>query len=229
MPSRAPSSERRNRFTPDLSHEAQGRALGYQAIAGIDEAGRGPLAGPLVVGAAILPEDYSHPTLNDSKKLTPARREALYAELTGDPRIAWAVVVAEAREIDELNVLAANHAAMRRVLAELPRQADYALIDGLPVPAFPLPQLALVKGDSRSLSIAAASILAKVTRDRLMLKHARSWPLYGFERHKGYGTAAHLAALARHGPCPLHRQSFAPVREALRASGPDIQPKTTKP
>jgi ribonuclease HII len=198
---------------PDLSHEQRWRAEGYRRIAGIDEAGRGPLAGPVVAAAVVLPEDYAHPDLDDSKQVGERRREALYEELVADPRIAWATATVSAGEIDRINILRATHLAMARAFGELDPPPDLALIDGRPVPTFPAEHRALVRGDSQSLSIAAASILAKVTRDRLLRALAERYPDYGFDRHKGYGTAAHLAALKRLGPCPEHRLSFAPVAQ----------------
>lgn len=201
---------------PDLAHETRWRSEGHLRIAGIDEAGRGPLAGPVVAAAVVLPEDYRHAVLNDSKKLTAKCREALYEEITSDPRIAWASALAEADEIDRINILRATHAAMARAFQRLDPAPSLALIDGRPVPGFPAEHRAIVKGDSLSLSIAAASIVAKVERDRLMLALAEQYPGYGFERHKGYGTAVHLEALRRLGPCPIHRRSFAPVAESER-------------
>lgn len=198
---------------PTLDHENALRAQGCRVVAGIDEAGRGPLAGPVSVAAVVLPEDYSHPLLNDSKQLSEARREALYEELTADDRVVWHCVLVSAQEIDRLNILRATHEGMRRAVLGLTVAADAALIDGRPVRDFPLRQVALVKGDSLSWSIAAASVIAKVTRDRLMIRLAAEHPGYGFEAHKGYGTAAHLAALRRLGPCPEHRRSFAPVAQ----------------
>ena len=199
---------------PTLDHENQLRAAGHSIIAGIDEAGRGPLAGPVCVAAVVLPGDFTHPLLNDSKKLTEKRREELYAELTGDRRIRWHCEMVTAAEIDRVNILQATWLGMRRCALALDPQPDAALIDGRPVRDFPVPQLALVKGDSLSFSIAAASIIAKVTRDHLMLSLARQHPYYGFEIHKGYPTPAHLEALERFGPCPEHRHSFAPVARA---------------
>lgn len=196
---------------PDLSHEARWRKEGYRRIAGIDEAGRGPLAGPVMAAAVVLPEDYEHSWLNDSKQLSERRREALYEEITTDPRIAWASALVEADEIDRINILRATHLAMALAFAKLDPRPDFALIDGRPVRGFPGEHRGLVKGDSLSLSIAAASIVAKVERDRLLVEAGRRYPGYGFEQHKGYGTAVHLAALRRLGPCPLHRRSFAPV------------------
>lgn len=200
---------------PDDAEERSARAAGYACVCGIDEAGRGPLAGPVVAAAVVLPPGLALPGLNDSKKLTARRREALYTQLREDERVLIGVGMAAAAEIDRLNILRATHEAMARAVAALPTAVDFCLIDGLPVPQFPLPQRALVKGDARCLSIAAASIVAKVTRDRLMQDLAQQYPGYGFEKHAGYGTAAHLAALRRLGPCPEHRRSFAPVAQLL--------------
>jgi len=198
---------------PDLFHESQLRSEGFVIIAGIDEAGRGPLAGPVTAGAVVLPDDYRHSVLNDSKKLTVKQREVLYAELLADDRVHWSAASVEPEEIDRINILRATWRAMGAAFKQLARPADIALIDGRPVRDFPGEHRALVKGDSLSLSIAAASIIAKVHRDRLMVEYASRYPEYGFERHKGYGTAQHLAALRRHGPCPIHRRSFAPVSQ----------------
>ena len=198
---------------PDLSHELSLAEEGFQRIAGIDEAGRGPLAGPVSVAAVVLPENYSHSVLNDSKQLSESQREDLYEEITGDERIDWASALVEAQEIDEINILKATWAGMRRAFLKLDPTADVALIDGKPIKGFPTEHRALVKGDSLSLSIAAASIIAKVERDRLMMEYAEKYPEYGFERHKGYGTKAHREALREHGPCPIHRRSFAPVSQ----------------
>jgi len=204
---------------PNLRYERELRAAGHQLIAGIDEAGRGPLAGPVSAAAVILPEKIRLPGLNDSKKLTAKRRDVLFEAITTHDDVLWSVVLVDAAEIDEINILRATHAAMVRAFAGLPAKADAALIDGLPVKDFPAPQRALVKGDSLSLSIAAASILAKVTRDRLMIDFGREYPQYGFESHKGYGTKQHLAALSEHGPCPIHRRSFRPITELAAQSG----------
>jgi ribonuclease HII len=198
-----------------LEHEERLRASGFFRIAGVDEAGRGPLAGPVVAAAVILPDGFSHPRLNDSKKLSEKVREALFGELMEWPGVAKAVAEVQPGEIDQLNILRATHEAMRRAVAKLRPEPDHVLIDGLPVRPFPKPQTALVGGDGLSLSIAAASILAKVTRDRLMLALDAAYPQYGFAKHKGYGTALHLARLQEHGPCPAHRRSFAPVRQLL--------------
>lgn len=198
---------------PSLDHENRLRAAGYHHIAGIDEAGRGPLAGPVSVAAVILPADFDHAVLNDSKQLSEKKREKLYDELTADSTIRWHTLMIEAEEIDRLNILQATWTGMRRCALALDPKPDAALIDGKPVRDFPIHHLALVKGDSLSHSIAAASIIAKVTRDRLMLALAEQYPGYGFEIHKGYPTAAHIQALKKLGPCPIHRRSFAPVAQ----------------
>jgi ribonuclease HII len=186
---------------------------GIRPVAGIDEAGRGPLAGPVVAAAVVLPEGFEHAALTDSKRLTPAARERIYGELTARADIAWAVAAVGPEEIDRLDILRATHEAMRRALGGLPVRASHALIDGLPVPRFPVPQTAIVKGDALSFSIAAASVLAKVTRDRMMAALDAEFPAYGFAAHKGYPTALHLERLRQHGPCPHHRRSFGPVSQ----------------
>lgn len=198
---------------PSLDHEKMLRAAGHPLIAGIDEAGRGPLAGPVSVAAVILPPDFEHAILNDSKKLTEAKREQLYEELTTDPRIRWHCEMIAVADIDRINILQATWLGMRRCALALDPRPTAVLIDGKPVRDFPLPQVALVKGDSLSYSIAAASIIAKVSRDRLMLRLAETYPGYGFEIHKGYPTPSHQAALKKLGPCPEHRRSFRPVAQ----------------
>jgi ribonuclease HII len=198
---------------PTLDHENALRAAGYRVVAGIDEAGRGPLAGPVCVAAVVLPDDFTHAVLNDSKQLSDVKRERLYEEITADPRIRWHCVSVEPEEIDRINILQATWEGMRRAALALQPVPDAVLIDGKPVKRYPLHQVALVKGDSLSYSIAAASIIAKVTRDRLMVAMARQFPAYGFEIHKGYPTPGHLAALKQHGPCPHHRRSFGPVAQ----------------
>jgi ribonuclease HII len=202
-----------------LEYEERLRAAGFLRIAGVDEAGRGPLAGPVVVAAVILPEGFSHPLLNDSKKLSAKTRGRIEAELLATPGLQASVVEVSVEEIDALNILRATHEGMRRAVAALPRPADHALIDGLPVRPFPLPHTALVGGDGLSLSIAAASVLAKVARDRCMEALDGEFPQYAFARHKGYGTAVHMARLKEHGVSRVHRRSFAPVRAVL-AQGP---------
>jgi ribonuclease HII len=197
-----------------LAHEDLLRARGLLFVAGVDEAGRGPLAGPVVAAAVVLPEKFTHALLNDSKQLSERKRDSLFAEITAREDIRWAFAIVESDEIDRLNILRATHEAMRRAVAQLDPQPQHVLIDGLPVKPFPLPQTALVGGDALSFSIAAASIIAKVTRDRLMAEHDAKYPGYDFARHKGYGTPQHLAALNKNGPCPIHRRTFLPVRQA---------------
>lgn len=196
-------------------HERKIRALGFSAIAGIDEAGRGALAGPVVAAAVILPEKFRHKRLKDSKQLLPERREQIYREVTSDERICWAVGIIDSVEIDRLNILRATHQAMRTAVAALRMQPDHALIDGLPVYPFPLPQTAVIDGDCYSLSIAAASVIAKVTRDVMMREFCARFPEYCFSQHKGYATELHVAKLHAHGPCPIHRRSFEPVAQPV--------------
>jgi ribonuclease HII len=196
-----------------LEHENTLRARGFSLIAGIDEAGRGPLAGPVVAAAVVLPCDYHHNVLRDSKQLTPLQRERLYEELISRVDVFWAVSIVTHRDVDKLNILRATHKAMRAAAAQLTSAPDHVLIDGLPVRPFPIRQTALVDGDTLSFSIAAASVIAKVTRDRLMLDFDREFPEYGFAQHKGYATALHLDRLRQHGPCPIHRRSFLPVQQ----------------
>ena len=186
-------------------------------IAGIDEAGRGPLAGPVSVAAVILDPHRPIPGLNDSKKLSEARREALYPQIIAQA-LAWHIEFVQADEIDELNILQATMQGMRRAVCALQPTAQLARIDGNRIPqGLPCPAEALVGGDALDPAIMAASILAKVARDRAMVALHDEFPAYGFAVHKGYPTPAHLAALMAHGPCPQHRQSFAPVRKALLA------------
>lgn len=188
-------------------------------VAGVDEAGRGPLAGPVVAAAVMLPLEWiqkglpvEFDGLNDSKLLTAAKREKFFAAFTATDALQFAIARIDAETIDTINILQATHEAMNQALARLQPAPDHVLVDGLCVKSLRFPQTALVKGDARSFSIAAASILAKVTRDRLMLEYDRRFPAYGFALHKGYGTARHLAALQQHGPCPIHRRSFAPLK-----------------
>ena len=198
---------------PDMSEELAAHSEGYARVCGIDEAGRGPLAGPVVAAAVILPPGYSLPGLNDSKKLTAKKREVLYTALMEDDAVQKCIAQATVQEIDELNILRATHLAMRRAAEGLPGGVDFCLIDGLPVPGFPLPSRSIVKGDARCLSIAAASILAKVWRDHYMNELDRQFPAYGFARHAGYGTKAHIQAIHEHGITVHHRRTFAPVTQ----------------
>lgn len=194
-------------------------AAGITLIAGLDEAGRGPLAGPVVAAAVMFPAGWLRDEfpaelekLNDSKQLTEAQREHYFAWLTSRAEVRFAIAQADAALIDHINILQATHRAMNDALAQLTPPPAHVLVDGLRVKSLRLPQTPLVKGDARSYSIAAASVLAKVTRDRLMREFDREFPGYGFAEHKGYGTPAHLAAIAKLGPCPIHRRSFAPLK-----------------
>lgn len=202
---------------PTEVFETEARRRGYRLIAGVDEAGRGPLAGPVVAAAVVLPRRFRLPGLNDSKVLPESDREQLFDEIT---RRAVGIGLGQAspQEIDELNILEATRLAMTRAIRALAPPPDFVLIDALALPALPFPQRAIIKGDGLSPSIAAASILAKVTRDRFMQELHRQFPRYHFERHKGYPTPEHLRLLAEYGPCTVHRVSFAPVGQLLRPS-----------
>ena len=192
---------------------------GVARVAGVDEAGRGPLAGPVVAAAAVLPARWAETGLpaelsglNDSKQLTEIQREKFFEFITAGGEIEFAIAEVDAGVIDEINILQATHRAMNEALAKLRPLPAHALVDGLPVKSLRLPQTAIVKGDARSFSIAAASVLAKVTRDRTMRRFHEQYPDYGFAKHKGYGTAKHLAAIEKFGACPIHRKSFAPLK-----------------
>lgn len=189
----------------EVEHRA--RQQGYELICGVDEAGRGPLAGPVCAAAVILPWDLEIPGLNDSKKLTDARRRELFP-IIQEKALAYGIAFAGPQEIDEINILQATFLAMERALAQLSVKPDLALIDGNRSRDFGLPVETVIKGDARSANIAAASILAKVTRDDYMIEQSKIYPAYGFEVHKGYGTKRHYAALEEFGPCPIHRASF---------------------
>ncbi|HYR21966.1 MAG TPA: ribonuclease HII [Chthoniobacterales bacterium] len=198
-------------------YERKLRATGVIRIAGIDEAGRGALAGPVVAAAVVLPEKFRHRKLNDSKQLAPELREIIYDELVSNTELAWAVGAVDHIEIDRINILRASHQAMRIALAALTVPPDHVLIDGLPVFPFPFPQTAIIDGDCYSFSIAAASVIAKVTRDRMMRDFCAQFPEYCFGQHKGYSTELHLTRLHEFGPCPIHRRSFEPVAQPLLA------------
>jgi ribonuclease HII len=206
-------------FTNSFEFEQPLWRSGVMRVAGVDEAGRGPLAGPVVAAAAILPPRWAESGLpaelaglNDSKQLTEPQREKFFAFLTGCDEIEFGIAEVNAAVIDQINILQATHRAMNDALGKLNPLPPHALVDGRPVKTLRVPQTAIVKGDARSYSIAAASVLAKVTRDRLMQKFSTQFPEYGFAEHKGYGTAKHLAAIAKYGACPLHRKTFAPLK-----------------
>lgn len=197
-----------------LQFERRLQRQGYKVVAGIDEAGRGPLAGPVLAAAVVLPEHFELPGLTDSKKLSPVARERLYP-LIRQQALAVGIGLASPAEIDQINILQATLQAMLRAVDRLALSPDYLLIDGITPLPHSLPQQTLKKGDSRSLSIAAASVIAKVVRDRLMVHYDRVFPDYGFAGHKGYGCAAHRQAIASLGPCPIHRATFRGVKEHL--------------
>lgn len=193
---------------PDYSYEISAKENGYNYICGVDEAGRGPLAGPVCAAAVILPEGAVIEGLNDSKKLSEKKREALF-DVVKETAIAWSVAFASVEEIEEHNILNATFIAMNRAIEGLQTKADFALVDGNRVPRdIKIPCQTVVKGDSLSMSIAAASILAKVTRDRLMLELDEKYPLYEFKKHKGYGTKLHMDLIRKYGPSECHRPSF---------------------
>lgn len=186
------------------------RRKGFQVICGVDEAGRGPLAGPVVAAAVILPADYRNAKINDSKKLTPLERETLFIEIK-NAAVCFAVAAVGPRAIDKTDILAASKLAMRQAVLKLSPAPDFILTDATPLNIMGIPQQAIVRGDATVFSIAAASIIAKVTRDRLMREYHKKYPQYGFDQHVGYGTEVHLSAIKKHGPCPIHRMSFAPL------------------
>ncbi len=193
------------RMTVMLSYERE--YASYIAVCGIDEAGRGPLAGPVVAGAVILPKDDIILYLNDSKKLSEKKREELYDEIRSRA-VAWSVGIVDENVIDEINILNATYEAMKKAVDSLGIRPDLLLNDAVTIPGIEIPQVPIVKGDAKCASIAAASIMAKVTRDRMMLEYDRLYPEYGFAGHKGYGTKAHTDAILEFGPCPIHRRTF---------------------
>lgn len=192
---------------PDYEYEAKALSLGFMNVCGVDEAGRGPLAGPVYAAAVILPQGLVIEGLNDSKKLSEKKRELLYDRVT-ESALAWSVGIATEQEIDEVNILQATFLAMRRAVEGLAVKADYALIDGNRMPPLAIKGETVIKGDSLSMSIAAASIIAKVSRDRFMLEIDKKYPEYQFVKHKGYGTALHYEMLQKYGVSPVHRRSF---------------------
>lgn len=204
---------------PDvLLYEKEAWASGFLRTAGIDEAGRGPLAGPVVAAAVLFDRDYicseldsTYRGLTDSKAVSESCREKYYTILTESDHVRFAIGIIEAEEIDRINILNATHKAMRLAVSGI--DAEYALIDGLPVPGLPCSSKSIVKGDALSVSISAASIIAKVTRDRILVELDAAYPMYGFARHKGYGTAQHLEALHQYGAAPVHRKTFKPIAD----------------
>lgn len=196
--------------------EAAARQEGFSFIAGVDEAGRGPLAGPVVAAACIFPVDLFIAGVNDSKQLSPLKRCELFEQLTADGRIQYGVGVISHTEIDRINILQATIAAMLMAVSQLPCIPDIMLVDGLKLIHPTIPCKKIVQGDAQCYSIAAASIIAKETRDRMMIGYHEQWPQYGFDKHKGYGTPAHVMAIAEHGPCAIHRLTFEPLKSQLK-------------
>ena len=190
-----------------LEFEKEALAKGYKSVCGVDEAGRGPLAGPVCAAAVILPEGVIIDGVNDSKKLSEKKRESLF-DVIREQALSYSIAYATVDEIEEINILNATMLAMRRAIDGLDIKADYAMIDGNKIPPIDIDAECIVKGDAKSMSIACASILAKVSRDRLLYKYAEEYPMYGFDKHKGYGTKVHREAILKYGPCPYHRKSF---------------------
>lgn len=190
-----------------LEFEKEAAAKGYKAVCGVDEAGRGPLAGPVCAAAVILPENTIIEEVNDSKKLSEKKREALF-DVIKEQALSYSIAFASVEEIEEMNILNATMLAMKRAVEGLDVKADYAMIDGNRLPNLDIDSEFIIKGDAKSMSIACASILAKVSRDRLLYKYAEEFPEYSFDKHKGYGTKVHVEALKKYGPCKYHRLSF---------------------
>lgn len=199
--------------------EREAMAEGCELVAGVDEAGRGPLAGPVSVAAVILPPDLVLPHLNDSKKISAAVRDKLYDEIM-EKAISVKQIFVDEKTIDRINILQATMNGMYEAIFALDPQPQKVLIDAVQLRELPMPSLSIIKGDAKSASIAAASIIAKVSRDRLMDEYDKKYPEYGFKGHKGYGTADHVAAIKKYGPCPIHRQSFEPIKSILEADNP---------
>lgn len=190
-----------------LEFEQEAINKGYHRVCGVDEAGRGPLVGPVCAAAVILPENTIIEGVNDSKKLSEKKREALFEVIKAEA-VSYSIAYASVEEIESMNILNATMLAMKRAVEGLDVKADYAMIDGNRLPDLCIDSECIIKGDAKSMSIACASILAKVSRDRLLYKYAEEYPMYGFDKHKGYGTKAHTAAIKEFGPCPYHRMSF---------------------
>ena len=190
-----------------IEYEQNAELKGYKSICGVDEAGRGPLAGPVCAAAVILPSDTIIDGVNDSKKLSEKKREVLF-DVIKETAVSYCIAYASVEEIESINILNATMLAMKRAVEGLDVKADYAMIDGNKMPQLDIDGETIVKGDAKSMSIACASILAKVSRDRLLYEYAKEYPQYKFDKHKGYGTAAHIEAILEYGPCPYHRMSF---------------------
>jgi ribonuclease HII len=206
------SSQERTRLETMMLYEKKAREWGYLRIAGVDEAGRGPLAGPVVAAACILPEGTLIEGIDDSKKLLPSERHKIFQQILSLSEVDYGIGIIDALIIDQVNILQATFQAMIAAIARLSQKPDYLLIDGNKMPSVRIAGQAIIKGDSLSQSIAAASIIAKETRDQLMNTFHEKWPQYGFISHKGYGTKEHLQAIQKYGPCPIHRMTFAPLK-----------------
>lgn len=201
---------------PTLLFENQAYALGYQFVTGIDEAGRGPLAGPVVAAACFVPKGVEVQGAVDSKQLQPEQRKQIFEYIKNHPDIMYATGVVDSPIIDSINILQATMQAMLLAVQNLPVDSDYLLIDGNQFPRTSLPGLSLVRGDQRSVSVALASIIAKHTRDAIMLEYHKKWPVYGFDANKGYATREHIMAVKAYGPTPIHRKSFEPIRSLIK-------------
>lgn len=208
--------DERARIASLYTYENHAREEGYSIVAGVDEAGRGPLAGPVSIAAVILPHELYLPHLNDSKKLSPKLREELF-ETINEKAVAIGTSLIDAATIDRVNIYQATINGMYEAIFALQPQPDNVLIDAVRLEQLPMPSLSIIKGDAKSASIAAASIIAKVTRDRLMDEYDREYPQYGFSRHKGYGTSEHIEAIRKYGPCPIHRKSFEPIKSIIES------------
>ena len=204
----------RKRHEAMYVYERAAAAAGYTLVAGVDEAGRGPLAGPVAVAAVILPQEAHLPRINDSKKLSAAVREELFTQIVAIA-ISYHVALIDAETIDRMNILQATRMGMYEAIAALTPAPDEVLVDAVELPKLSMPSQSIIKGDAKSVSIAAASILAKVTRDHLMEQYDTEYPHYGFAKHKGYGTQEHIDAIRKYGVCPIHRKSFEPIRSML--------------
>ncbi len=212
------SQEEVKRLKKMMRFENKARKLGFKCIAGIDEAGRGPLAGPVVAAACVLPKGTLIEGVDDSKKLLPSERYALFQKILSLTAVDYGIGVIDSLIIDQVNILQATFMAMMAAVSRLSQAPDYILVDGDKMPTTTLPGTAVIKGDGFSQSIAAASILAKVTRDNLMCTFDEKWPEYGFKSHKGYATPEHLLAIQKHGPCEIHRKSFEPIKSLTEIS-----------
>lgn len=209
------TKEENHRLEKLWQYEEEGFSLGYELIGGIDEVGRGPLAGPVVAAVAILPRKTKISGINDSKKLSPLQRERLCKTIS-TTIIDWGIGIVDEQIIDEINILQATYLAMGKAIKSLKSKPHFLLVDGLKIPHLDIPQQPIIKGDQLSISIAAASILAKVIRDRMMIEYDNEFPHYGFAKHKGYGTDLHIKAIKKYGICKIHRRSFEPIKSMCR-------------